>query len=528
MQPSPRTHPSGTFLLRHSVGVLTALTVLFILQSGLVPFDFIACAGVGKPRVFFLTTTSHVTFPDLVSNIFLYVPLGALLHWGLAKPLCNRLLTFVATTAICGGISVGIEWLQAYSAVRVSSLVDVVSNTIGAGIGAAISFVALSLVPRIVGAALWEFHERPAAATVKAYCGLLVLFAALPFSFSLDSGRLKQSIKGSVFTPFANPTPDQAVLEAGPLAGDHRTYTLARWRELKRWSRWACEAASFLVLAWLMQALLRDGYRFTRRASAALVWWLGGLFSLALSLLQLTVFSRGMDVTDILFRWLGLGIGLWAYTRYGHRYEVSTSFRDNPGPRRAAQWGLTGSVAYIIYTGTLPWSFGSPDGGVTAAVRSPGFLPFLAYFAARFDVMLTDVMEKFAAYVVFAALLAASWRELARRPAGERFLRVTVVGVVLASVIEIVQVFIPVRVTSSTDVILAAAGCLVGVLAHEHGSAFYRFATSPAVTDAYNRPSRAPESGRRTLSDALIGTLMEPNTQAPVEHVPAVHERTDR
>jgi len=514
-------HPSTGFLVRNHVELLTAFAVLFILQAGMVPFDFNSPGAPARPRIFFDASMTTFTYPDAVSNLFLYVPLGLLLHWSLCRRRMTRAAAMLTTLIFAAVISGGIEWVQAHSPSRVSSRIDLLCNLAGAVLGASISSIGGWIVPRLAGAALFEFHKRPAAALVKSYCALLVVCAALPFSFSFDASRIKKALKASVFVPFGAAAEAPYTHELAGAADHHRAAALARWAQMRRWSRWAAEAASFLVLAWLVRGLLRSDYGFQRRAASALVWWLCGLFAVALSVLQFPIVSRGCDVTDILFRFLGIGGGLFTRSMFLPPREGSTDAALKQRTRQLAGFGCAATALYIVYTGVIPMTFADPEGGVWGPLTTSAFLPFMAYFVTRFDLMMTDVMEKFAAYALLAALLAACWMPAARLGVWPRLIRVSIVCIVLSSLIECAQMFIAIRVVSLTDPILAAVGCMVGVVIQEHAVRFYRFSASRealALHDGLPMPGRVPGM---TITDSLIASLSEPDPNAPREHSPA-------
>ena len=130
--------------------------------------------------------------------------------------------------------------------------------------------------------------------------------------------------------------------------------------------------------------------------------------------------------------------------------------------------------------------------------------------------MMADVMEKFGSYVVFAALLASCGEGRLGRTMGSRLVAVPIAGLVLAVIIESVQMFLPVRVTSLTDLILAAGGCMVGILSQHHLKGFYRLAT----VGIGQRAPGVPRAVGMGPTDELIGTLIDPHEGAPVESVP--------
>ena len=234
MKEQPANHPTFRYLLDHYVELLTVLTLLFVLQTGLVPFDFGSAAGKAGDSLFNAKVT-RLTLPDVISNIFLYFPLGMLAHWCLCRAAGGGRLVFLATVAFAACVSTSVEWLQAYSPSRVSSVIDLASNVLGASLGAAVSTIARWIVPRLMGAALFEFRERPLPAMLKTYCVVLVVFAAIPFSFSLDRVRLKESARAVNLIPFADQSASVAYGFMGPQLVDSDNQ---RWDRMKRWSRW--------------------------------------------------------------------------------------------------------------------------------------------------------------------------------------------------------------------------------------------------------------------------------------------------
>jgi len=522
----PRSsHSAAGFFARRYVELLALLGLLFVLQTGLVPFDFRLYGQPDGQRRFFIATVNDFTLPDIMSNIFLYVPLGMLAHWALRRRGRGPIRAWLTTLVWGAALSTVVEWLQAFSPERVSSLIDLVSNVIGAGVGAALSWIGRSIIPRLIGAALHEFRERPRASLFKTYVVVLVVFAAIPFSLSFDVARFKQAIKASVFVPFGVSELDR-IAERAAAAGDGIVASRLAWSQWKRWSRWAAEGASFAVFAWLLQPVLRGDYRFRRRAATALTWWCGGALAVGLSVLQLPIVSRGCDVSDVLFRLLGVLVGLAAQGTYRDATSLAP-IRGEDQRRRRATYVAFAAAVFIVYNGLIPFRFDTSAAGPGVSLASRGFLPFFAYFLARFDLMMADVMEKFASYAILAAALATFWSRPPQGPSRRRVYEIVTLGLLLASAIEVVQMFMPVRVVSLTDLILALAGCVAGLVGQKHAARFYRYATShrmfgpipQVVSDASNR---------LTSVDELIATLTEVDPNAPVERLPAPLEKPRR
>ena len=511
MNQQSTTHSAVRYLRDHYVELLAVLTLLFVLQTGLVPFDFGSRVGGGRGSLFSMQV-NRLTLPDVVSNIFLYFPLGMFAHWSLCRAAGGGRFVFLGTIVIAAGVSGCIEWLQAYSPTRVSSAIDLVSNTIGASMGAAVSTIARWFVPRLMDAAIGEFRERPLPSMLKTYCLAIIVMGAVPFSFSLDRVRLKESIQAVNLIPFAGPANNVTYGFSGPqvVDSDH-----LRWERMKRWSRWAVECVSFGVLAWLLVLVLRTHYGFGRWITSMLIGWMGTGFAVALSLMQLPVVSRVCDVTDVLFRVLGLGLGCVCLAWFRRRTEGLSEKRLSVVRREFTAFACAAVGVYIVYAGLLPMRFSLDPGGPAKSLSSSSFLPFFAYFFARFDIMMGDVLEKLLSYILLAATLSACWAPLRRNDVASRLITVTGICLVISVSIEIAQMFIDVRVTSLTDPILAAAGALVGVLGQQNAAAFYQFATArdggvePVAADAAFSPT-----------DALVGSLIDPQADAPVEATP--------
>lgn len=520
------------FLARYYAEFLAILALLFVLQTGLVPFD-LTTGGVGSAGgEWFSTAVDRLALPDIVSNIFLYIPIGALLFLCLLRggrsrsPQSGRAASWLISVVMGATLSGTVEWLQAYSPSRVSSLIDLVSNILGTAVGATMLWVSGALLPRLLHAVMRECRARPHAGLLKV-CGVLVVIgAATPFSFSFDVMRLNRSVKSAVWVPFACDESDQALRQNLHTNDEALMDAHLRWWHLKRWSRWAAECASFAVLGWLLQALLRGDYGFGRRGSLAMILWFGGMFAAGLSFMQLLIISRACDVTDILFRVLGLWLGAIGHSAYLRDRRRLTPALQEQRHLRLAKIGCAAVFGYILFTGVIPLSLDLETGGPATSFTSKGFLPFHAYFDARFDLMIDDAMEKFGSYALLAMLLASGWPGLqrgtlcVRSGTRARLTTITAIGLTLCVVIEVIQMYIPVRITSLTDPILAGAGCVTGFVAQDQLALIVRSVIAgetPYSAAADERPRAATVTPRLTPADALIATLTEPHPDAPIE-----------
>ncbi len=124
---------------RASRGAL-AIYVLVLIYASLNPF-----LGWQFPRAFTLFTwPKYITFFDVFINVLAYLPLGALLasllrrRWMTLRLARPRLLACIGAMALSMLLSTALESAQSFLPERVSSPLDVISNSFGGALGAMI------------------------------------------------------------------------------------------------------------------------------------------------------------------------------------------------------------------------------------------------------------------------------------------------------------------------------------------------------------------------------------------------------
>jgi len=504
---------------RRWVDFLAVVVGLFILQTGLAPYDFLPSHAEAGSRALFSISINRVTRPDILSNIFLYVPFGLLVCVALTARIRRQSAAIGLTVAGAAILSVGIEWLQSFSATRVSSLMDVAANVLGAGIGVFLSVLLGPLLPKLGNAARTELVLRPGGTVVKAYAALLCIAAAAPFDFSFDVGHLRKSWKSACVTLATVSHLDTATTQStadARFAIERSDYD--RWGSQKRWARWGAEGISLAVFAWLVTAWLRREYAFGGTTSAAICLWIGAVFSVGLSVLQLPILSRGFDANDVVFRVLGLLAGCGAGWRREFGHEEITEERLGvaaTGHPRVMSFLCGATGLYIAYTGLIP--IGVDLSRSSEVLSWSTLVPFGTYPLGRFDEMMRDAMEKLGAFMLFAFLFSTV-RHAAR--AGElrrEIVRTSSLCAGLATLIEAAQCVIPPRTPSLTDVLLAATGAALGCLLQDRVSTLWLEASRRRTKLAGAVPTSTPPARVFTPLDALIASLAEPKADAPIE-----------
>ena len=200
MTPAPgRRFPvqSGNRLPRPVV-LLWLAFALFILYAGTIPFQFSA-DGIGEriQRVplnpFVSPDTGHrLSLPDLVQNILLFVPFGAMGFLAGRKPALTR----IARVTVCGlALSALVEALQLLTSDRVTGLNDVLANTAGAFGGAIVAWQSTALVRAGLARLRREGMDIDELDHFAALAAVVAIAWWQPFDATLDVGTVVAKIR---------------------------------------------------------------------------------------------------------------------------------------------------------------------------------------------------------------------------------------------------------------------------------------------------------------------------------------------
>ena len=137
----------------------------------------------------------YVTAGDVMLNIVAYLPLGAML-FACLRPALSPAAAYILATLIAAVLSVALEGVQMFLPSRIASNLDVLSNTLGAAIGALgaglLSLPALKPIARLRRSAV-----RPGP---LGDCGLIVIALWLVIQFhpsplALGSGDWRDTLQ---------------------------------------------------------------------------------------------------------------------------------------------------------------------------------------------------------------------------------------------------------------------------------------------------------------------------------------------
>jgi glycopeptide antibiotics resistance protein len=402
---------------------LLILWSTFIVYGTMLPFRFQtdAAEAARKLRAMGGSFGRPISRTDAVSNVLLFVPLGALLSFRLAGRGTGLGMT-LAVAALSGlALSSLVECGQLFLPSRTSSLVDLTTNTTGATLGALAGWPLTRRVWPAWSAAARSFvRRRPMAACALAAGVGLGVAGLTPFDVSLDPGDVKAALKRARPIPFGPPL-------HGPTP------------PAEPWS-WAGEGLTWILAGGLVTLALGEARWAGSRAVARAVALCGAL-SLAIEGSQLVIPSRTMDMTSVLLALIGSAAGAIA---------VAGSPRRDPrrwtGPALLI-WGII-----VLLAAWTPPVMASPSAW---SLRPSQLVPFWIYYERTDVFALSDVFNQALSFVPLGALLAA-------RGARGSVRRAVLLGLGVGLVLEAGQLALADRTADITDALSAAAGAALG------------------------------------------------------------------
>ena len=475
---------------RTMFALLTLGFLIFVVYGSLVPFHYEPlsweetwthwCEVRARP----LGVDSR---SDFATNVILFVPLGFLLVGTLSFDRGKKVafLCAVLVTPCCSVLSAGIEFTQLWFPPRVSSMNDVLAETIGAALGSLLWVASGHRMTRYVES-LWVAWgpNNLAAKLLPAYLLFLVFIHVMPLDLTISPVEIYRKWKQGrvVLIPFTT--------NYGSVA---QCVFKTTWNTLYF-------APLGLLLSLWPRRLFANGWR---------VLAAGALTAATVEFLQLFVWTRYCDVTDILTGTTTVWIAWWLSESWQTRRlgGVVEAMRSRPVRLRVGiflAWFLVLAVANWYPLNMISAASGafsrkpnepalrdnqwvlSTDGRVvtnqdssqTLAVQTLGpfvvltdlevvqrrwhvtpLTPLVDLFPDSEYHAFDELVRKTLQFTVLGALLvpttAKSWRAV---------WRAVLTGACLATLFEVGQLFVPDRVCSTSDVVFETSGAVLGFL----------------------------------------------------------------
>lgn len=412
---------------------------MFVIYGSLVPLDFRslpwdeAVARFGEIPFLKLGIGSRA---DWMANLLLFIPLTFLWMGALAagKSRLPGLLATLALIPAATALSFGIEFAQLFFPQRTVSQNDILAEALGGIIGVLVWWGAgHRLVDWLQS---WQhLHARAALAERLAWVYLagVLAYNVLPLDLTISLVEIFHKWQGGKVNliPFGR-LPDGAAYALYEIASD--------------------------ALIWTPLALL---WRLDGTCSAWRAWGMTWATAVLLEFLQLFVYSRVSDVTDIFTAAVGATLG----TLIGGRLAARVAITD-----RKAAWSTwlplvlaSGWIAGLLFVFWYPFEFRTD--GAFLRERLHGFMsrvPFEAYYYGTEFRAATEVLHKLLFFIPLGALLAWFVSQLRWTWRGfGSFMSLSLIACT-AVAINLGRLALPEKNPDSMDIILQGVGGLLG------------------------------------------------------------------
>ncbi|MDP1929303.1 MAG: VanZ family protein [Thiobacillus sp.] len=410
----------------------------FVIYGSLVPLDFRALPWNEAVSRFAAIPFLHLGIgsrADWMANLLLFIPL-TFLWMGALTAGAGTLRTSLATLALipaAAALSMGIEFTQLFFPQRTVSQNDILAETLGGLIGVLVWWGAGSRFLEWLQS--WQRqHARAALAERLAWVYLagVLVYNVLPLDLTISLVEVFHKWQdGKVnLIPFGR-LPDDAAYALYEIATD--------------------------ALIWVPLAVLwrLDGTRSTWR-----VWGMTLATAAVLECMQLFVFSRVSDVTDVFTAAVGAALGSLVGSRLAARAapQGQSPLWANWLPFVLA----TGWMAVLCFVFWFPFDFRTDGVFIKSRLDFVQRVPFEVYYFGTEYRAITEVLRKTLFFAPLGGLLA--WG-VARQPWRWRsplFALSMLVLLGMPALIELGQLMLPQKIADTTDWLLAWLGGLAG------------------------------------------------------------------
>ena len=468
---------------RRLVRIIALAYLVFVIYGSLVPLDFRAVEMTEAVERF-----RHIPFLDLgigsradwVANLLLFIPLSYLFAASAPPGRWGALVVLTVIIAIgCAVLSVAIEFTQIFFPPRTVSQNDIIAEALGAVLGLAAWWVWGQR--SIAWLASWQQTRGAASLAEK----LLWPYLLLLFGYNLLPLDLTISVV-EIYHKWGEGRLNLIPFGATPLEPIRFVY----------------EVVIGAVLWVPVSLLLTLGGRFS--AHKALLWTLAA--AALLETMQLLVYSRYSDVTDLVTAVPGAFAGVWLAAWLRPRTPSSAAAVIAQG---SPIWLIASMITVwcLLLAGIFWYPFNiSRDADLIRRGIDAFFqVPFVAYYFGSELRAITEVFHKIGFFIPLGAMLA--WLRWALGSRGSLRAVDAMLSMVLlapALVIELGQVVLVDKHAGSTDVVLEWFGAIVGYVG------FIQLARR-WIEHAGSKPAPGrPSQDRLPVSPAMAAAALSP------------------
>ncbi len=422
-----------------SLRTFFVLSALFIVYATTIPWDLThapTLEGVSWIPLWDPERGRPPSIPDLVQNIVLFVPFG---FFGALSSKRVTARGVIWGTLIFGALgfllSLSVELLQTMSETRSPSASDLTTNTLGAMGGA---FVGLIYVRHFAARAEAQLiatsRAQPGFVIFSGYLVAIVIGSLAPFIPTLDISSMRANIRGLIDHPWGEKA-------AGALLADGLLYAALTFLA-------AYEAVPYLARRLSFGPVSRIGAALMAAAGVSL---LAGLLELA----QLFILGHSPGLQDVVTAMIAATLGA-VLVIVADSGPLAPARHLGELSRRRAWLVFAFAVLAPAARALSPLQFVSLEEKMAADFSWWQLVPFWALFR---NINVSTFRNVFEAALFYLPL---GWA-LAARGHSPRF--VFLAALLLAEVLEILQLFIAGRTYDVTEGLYAGACALAGAWA---------------------------------------------------------------
>lgn len=423
-------------------GLLCALAIFFLafaaygsfvpLNLTYVPFD----QAIEQFRSTPFVPLARASKTDFLTNVLLFMPIGFFVLGTLADRSRRRaVLWLVPVVGFSLAYSIAIEFGQIYFSGRTPSWNDVFAETLGSVLGGGAWIVVGSIAVDWLGEAR---HATSVADRVfrllGGYVALWLVLGLLPFDYTVRPAELAEKFRAGriLLVPF------------------NGRDTLA-------------DMIGTLLMAAPVGVF---GYLWARHHSSGRPRLIGlGVVAAGTAVVefaQLLAMSRTADVTDLVLNGAGGAAGVWGASRAEARAGADG---QASGVRL---WPLAALAAWCVLLVLRHWSpfdFVADGPFVRSRLDLMMRVPFHSYYWGMPIYAFAEAASKFLLGMPVGALLQWMWLPASPRLRLIQGIAITAAAAALFAGVELGQLLVPSRVPDQTDVYIATAGAVAGLLA---------------------------------------------------------------
>jgi glycopeptide antibiotics resistance protein len=333
-------------------------------------------------------------------------------------------------------ISLTAEFLQLFASGRVSSRADVAAQTTGCVLGIMAWVAAGPEVTAWLRTASTRARAERLAKALVGYAAAWIFINLAPFDITLQLDELAQRVRAGLITivPFGSGQPTSRLV-------------------------WDAAAAMMSAVPLGMIGLVQWTSMPTRR-SAGLAFRIGAALVASMEVAQIFLRSHAADVTDIIFGWLGVALGVAVGLRIARRTTSEVS-----APPLTSAWPLTALALWFAVLGAyhwMPYDLALNEALIRAKLAKMSLIPFAGLrFGSDLNAF-NDILLKLSLSMPLGVIGSFVLRPLSSMPG---VLTASWLAVAVASfgAIETGQLFVPSRTPDPSDVYLGVMGSCVGL-----------------------------------------------------------------